>query len=55
MVFVQMLVGGQGVEDQWRGFVEDLGDHQWFVHVLASWLVGLWVAWDDDLVVVGLH
>ncbi|MOA02354.1 hypothetical protein D3C78_1218020 [compost metagenome] len=46
----QALAGGEGVEQQRRGFVEHLGDHQRLVHALAGGLAGLRVARDDDLV-----
>ena len=52
---VQTLTGGQGVEDQRRGLVEDLGDHQRLVYALAGRLAGLRVTRDDDLVVVRLN
>ena len=51
----QTLTGGQGVEDQRRGFVEDFGDHQRLVYALASRLTGLRITRDDDLVVEGLN
>src|SRR5690606_5832814 len=51
---VQALAGGQGVEEQRRGLVEHLGDHQRLVHALAGGLAGLRVAGNDHLVAEGL-
>lgn len=36
----EALAGGEGVEDQRRGLVEDLGNHQRLVHALAGGLAG---------------
>src|SRR5690606_10198351 len=51
---VQAFAGGQGVEEQRRGLVEHLGDHQRLVHPLAGRLAGLRVAGNDHLMAEGL-
>src|SRR5690554_1010694 len=52
---VQTLAGGQGVEQQGGGLVEDLGDHQRLVYALAGRLTGLRVAGNDDLMIESLN
>jgi len=49
------LATDQGAEEQRRCLVHDLGDLERLMHALASWLAGLRIAGEDDLVFEGFH
>src|SRR5471032_1684462 len=53
--FAHALAGSQGGLQQWRGFVVDLGDHNWLVNALTGWLAGLWITRDDHVVAESLN
>ncbi len=47
----QHFAGGQGLIEQWRGFVKRAGEGQRFMHALSGGLAALRVGWGTDLMV----